>query len=1018
MKFKTIFFILTLLLVSSCSKILYKGPGYRISKEQKLAKKAGKKIDKCIQENMSEDVKGPVPVNTKIDSIHVDTDSLKLDVFLSKNFSYQPFRNSSVEYIYGLFKKYLGRSFRKYKFTLFALEEPIERLVPNYFRKKEKFDESRLPREKERTILPIVQNENKRAWRPTKGLFNRNIALWHSHGFYYTRSKDRWEWQRSRLFCTVEDLFPMSFTIPYLIPMLENAGANVFLPRERSLQIQEVVVDNDLSEKSIGKGEYREFPPEKWQQGGVGFAVGSPPYPANLNPFLQGTFRKCLSDTVVSASVQWIPEIPETGTYSVDVSYHHDAENVDDAHYTVFYLGGKTEFLVNQKIGGGTWVHLGDFKFEKGLHPEKGSVLLDNKSRTSGKVVTADAVRFGGGMGDIVRGGRVSGKPRFAEAARYYLQYAGMPDTLVYRLNQDTSDYKDDYQSRAEFVNYLKGKPFGPNKNRNTAGLGIPIDLSLAFHTDAGIDTSDGIIGTLMIYSLTDAETLRVFPDGVSRLANRDLADILQTQIVNDIRKIYRKDWRRRALMDGDYSEVWRPNVPASLLELLSHQNFKDMQYGLFPQFRFDVARAIYKGMLRFLATEYDEDYVVQPLPVSHFCAEFLNGSDVLLRWKPVLDPLEPTAMPEKYVVYVQREGFDFDNGRLADSTTFVIKNLEPNVIYSFKVTAINAGGESLPSEILSVCRTNSPEKPVLIVNGFDRVSPPEIIAKPGFKGFATFLDEGEQDKIGFNFVGGQFDFEPHSMWRTNDAPGHGASHANFEAQLIAGNCFNYPQIHGDAIRSAGFGFVSCSDEAVMDGIVDLKKYKIVDLILGEEKRLAQPEVIPGNNPVLAINRNYQAFPFALRKKIREFFGQGGNLFVSGAHLISDLMSFPPDSIDNYMFARDVLKLAWQTDHAAVTGKVFCVDSLFLDRFATISFNTEVRDDIYRVESPDAFDPVGEAKRLFRYSENRFCAATSYFGDYGLVVFGFPFETIVEQSQRNKVMRQILQRFLIEMREK
>ena len=48
-----------------------------------------------------------------------------------------------------------------------------------------------------------------------------------------------------RLFCTTEDLFTQSFIIPYLIPMLENAGANVFTPRERDTQKQEVIVDND-----------------------------------------------------------------------------------------------------------------------------------------------------------------------------------------------------------------------------------------------------------------------------------------------------------------------------------------------------------------------------------------------------------------------------------------------------------------------------------------------------------------------------------------------------------------------------------------------------------------------------------------------------------------------------------------------------------------------------------------------------------------------------------------------------
>ena len=42
-------------------------------------------------------------------------------------------------------------------------------------------------------------------------------------------------------------------------------------------------------------------------------------------------------------------------------------------------------------------------------------VVLSNESREKG-VVCADAVRFGGGMGNIVRGGQVSGLPRYLEA--------------------------------------------------------------------------------------------------------------------------------------------------------------------------------------------------------------------------------------------------------------------------------------------------------------------------------------------------------------------------------------------------------------------------------------------------------------------------------------------------------------------------------------------------------------------------------------------------------------------------
>lgn len=52
-------------------------------------------------------------------------------------------------------------------------------------------------------------------------------------------------------------------------------------------------------------------------------------------------------------------------------------------------------------------------------------VVLSNESSENG-VICADAVRFGGGMGNISRG-TVSGLPRYLEGARYSAQWAGMP---------------------------------------------------------------------------------------------------------------------------------------------------------------------------------------------------------------------------------------------------------------------------------------------------------------------------------------------------------------------------------------------------------------------------------------------------------------------------------------------------------------------------------------------------------------------------------------------------------------
>ena len=78
-------------------------------------------------------------------------------------------------------------------------------------------------------------------------------------------------------------------------------------------------------------------------------------------------------------------DIPETGEYAVYVSYQTLPGSVSDAKYLVFHNGGVTEFKVNQQIGGGTWVYLGTFAFDKGRN-DYGMVVLSNESKEKGVV--------------------------------------------------------------------------------------------------------------------------------------------------------------------------------------------------------------------------------------------------------------------------------------------------------------------------------------------------------------------------------------------------------------------------------------------------------------------------------------------------------------------------------------------------------------------------------------------------------------------------------------------------------
>jgi len=930
--------------------------------------------------------------STTIDTLVVYSDAKLIKVFFNKQLAYAPFREKSIHIINDSIRTYLPAAYLNYKLELYADSLLLSEYIPNLFRNnKSAIDKERITKKPNNKSKPLVKN-NSRPYKITKGLDERNIALWHSHGWYYETKLDRWEWQRARLFQTVEDMSPMSFTLQYLVPMLENAGACVFLPRERDWQKNEVIVDNDGSKsQSI----YKENISEKKQSfQHTGFAIGNPPY-VNENPFKLGTYVSFISDKSGEQAISWIPDIPETGFYAVYISYHASDKNVDDANYIVYHEGGKTEFSINQQISGGTWVYLGKFKFKKGINAETSKIVLSSKSRKSNLTISADAVRFGGGMGNIARNGLISNRPRYQEGARYYLQYAGFPDTLVWKLSDTViNDYTDDYKSRGEWVDYLIGAPYGPTRDRKARGLGIPVDMSLAFHTDAGITGNDSVIGTLAIYSTkTDSA---YFPGGMSKMASRDLSDIIQSQIVNDIRVKYDSSWARRGLWDKEYSEVWRPTVPAMLLELFSHQNFIDVRFGAEPQFRFDVSRAIYKGIVKFIAFQNNFNYVIQPLPVNHFQIQMNNKGGVTLSWKPQSDELEPTAKAEKYIVYTRIGNGGFDNGQLVKSNSFLLKNIETDKIYSFKVTALNKGGESFPSEILSVCKASNEVSTVLIINGFDRIGAPAFVDQGNFAGFMDIIDEGVPFYCNIQKTGLQYDFDKNSPWLSDDSPGHGASFSDKESVIIPGNTFDFSYIHGLAIKNAGYSFVSVSDEVVYDNNIDLSGYQIVDYLAGEEKTSHYPKNETKNL--------FEVYPDGLLQQFDNYLKSGGSLFISGAHIGTDIqenkLSMETDSI---------LKFKWRTNHASKLGEFYFTDTAFEVRNKQFTFNTVYNPSIYTVDAPDAIEPVDSlGKTIIRYAENNISAGVAYKGKYKIVAFGFPFESIINEKERNIIMEKVI----------
>ena len=934
----------------------------------------------------------------KIDSVAVNGKNLQL--FANMNWADFPFREDNVAEIYQGVTNILPAEFKGYKLEIRTNNRTIEELVPQSLRsKKDKKAKVFNPKE----TKPLVSNISA-PYIPTNGLYNRHIAMWQSHGWYFEPKLDRWEWQRARIFQTVEDLYTQSYVLPFLVPMLENAGANVLMPRERDLNTAEIVIDNDGVLK--GNSTYVEKTGDKkWMQGnGTGFAHLRNYYKDFENPFKEGTYRAV--ETIkkgTETTVEWIPEIPATGQYGVYVSYQTLPNSADDALYTVYHKGGETQFKVNQQMGGGTWIYLGTFGFDAGKSNAY-KVVLSNRSAKAGKVITADAVKIGGGVGNVARGesNETSGYPRFCEASRYWLQWAGIPD-YVYSDSKGKNDYTDDYKSRGIWVNYLAG---GSEVNPNEEGLNIPVNMSFAFHTDAGTTLNDSIIGTLGIYC-TNSDN-EEFANGSSRYLSHDLTDLIQSNIVNDIRTLHEPNWSRRGMWNKSYYEARVPRVPAMLLELLSHQNFADMRYGLDPRFRFTVSRAVYKGMLQFLCSQYNMDYVVQPLPVDHLALQFTGNNEVELTWQPVEDPLEPTAKAEKYIVYTRIGDGDFDNGILVEGTNYRT-TISSGTIHSYKVVAVNKGGLSFPSEILSVGQPFQSKGTVMVVNGFDRISAPAdfVAPAPGDTQFAGFLDEldhGVPYLKDISYIGKMKEFRRAIPWMDDDASGYGDSYADYETKVIAGNTFDYPAIHGAAILKAGYAFVSCSDEAVENGRVSLNDYQTVDLILGKE---CQTKMGRGGITPL----QYKTFSQPMQEAITAYCNQGGNIIVSGAFVGTDLWDnrlATPEEADK-KFATDVLKYKWRVGQAALKGKVKSVNSPFPMLTGNYTYHNELNEESYVVEAPDAIEPASkDAYTVMRYSENNLSAGVAYQGDYKTYIMGFPFETIRTEAERETLMKAIL----------
>ncbi len=381
---------------------------------------------------------------------------------------------------------------------------------------------------------------------PFGALAGKRIAVSPGHGYYW-HSTLGWTTQRGVIDGLIEDIHTAEICNQYLIPFLQNLGADVVMCREHG----EVDVDG-LADNDNGAPAYIET--------GVWSLSTSSGYNG-------GTFRFASTNPAAeTATATWTIPVAKEGLYPVFVWYRAGTNRCPTTNYRIEHTGGVANVVVDQRLDNLTWAHLGNFWFA----PATGARITLSNQSSGGGVVIADTVRLGGGLGSLVRGGTTSNQLRWKECARYWTQFAGAPST-VWDSSSTGQDSDDDVTARPRFAEWRTADAF------------------VSLHTNAG-----GGTGTdTFIYN------------GGATAGSAQLSQAVHTQIVGDLQAFWNPSWVDRGQKTANFGEVrLLSTMPGILVELAFHDTPGSLDHTSLhdPEFRYLAARAYARGVLRYFA--------------------------------------------------------------------------------------------------------------------------------------------------------------------------------------------------------------------------------------------------------------------------------------------------------------------------------------------------------------------------------------------------------------------------------
>lgn len=514
-------------------------------------------------------------------------------------------------------------------------------------------------------------------------LSGRAVYVSQCHGLIWFDSLGRFSTQRGVAFDTVEDYHNPEGADQFLIRYLENAGARVFTAKERDINPLSALADNDASGYSeVGAG---------FADGPSGFAEDAP-YAYGENPFDGGTTRTF--PATGGAVATWQPTVPEDGVYAVYLSWDSSTANASDAHYRITHPGGVIDRWYDQKVHGSTWQYTETLWLTQGASL---TVELVGDSAEAGALLSADAVRIGGGMDDVSRHGGTTGRPRWESGAIQYTQYNGAP-TSVYDPYGDgtTDDGGSDPSSRSAWAAWEH--PSGEDA------------VYLSWHSNAATGTARG---TITYYGGPCSPVPGSF----------DLASSVQDELMDTIHTLWDPAWYDRGIGSSCFSEVdsdLNGEMPSILVELAFHDNVDDAAHLKHPRFRDDASRAMARGIVRYFAERDGIAPAFQPEPPEAVQLVHDGTGALLASWAPGVSGAPFGDPAVSYVVYRSADGLAWDSGTAVAGTSTPI-DVAANETVWIRVAAVNPGGTSFPSTVVGARRSPDGVAPILVVDAFDR---------------------------------------------------------------------------------------------------------------------------------------------------------------------------------------------------------------------------------------------------------------------------------------------------------